>query len=455
MIDGIGVSPRRLEVGKAYRHFLFRITEKYVSLVIGNIEYNSIIVTLIITMYYKRDISKRLLALAGAYPALILTGARQTGKTTLLKELFPDHKYLSLDLPSDAEMAENDPERFFSEIGDEQVIIDEAQYAPKMFRYLKIAIDSNRRKYGRFILTGSQKFNLMKEVSDSLAGRCVWLELEGLSSHEISQQHSNYLELDFIHKLMVRGSQPELWERLDLEPSDYYRTYLATYLERDVRQIVNVSSLRDFERFIRLLATRNGQILNMSAIAKDVGSTTNTIKQWISVLESSNQIHLLEPYFSNTGKRVIKSPKVYFSDVGMLCYLLGLNQDGLKNSAFIGQIWESYVCSEFRKAIKNYLDHATLWFYRDQRQREIDLILSRSNKLEFFEIKWQSGLPSPSELGPMNAVYSDMQANSQGLISLGKKAVLSRIKKPTSLQDLRIENLSFFGHFADEPDSEI
>ena len=395
-------------------------------------------------MYFQREISDRIRRLSSQYPALILTGARQTGKTTLLKELFPNHTYISLDLPSEAERAEHNPEGFFARIGDTNVIIDEAQYAPRMFRYLKVMIDQNRKSYGKFIVTGSQKFNLMKEVSDSLAGRCVWLELEGLSVYELKDELAKSGHEEFVLELMVRGSQPELWERPELEPSEYYRTYLATYLERDVRQIVNVTSLRDFERFLRLVAVRNGQLLNLSDIAKDVGSSANTIKQWISILEASNQIFLLEPYFSNAGKRTIKSPKVYFSEVGMLSYLLGLHRKNIAASTFVGNIWESLLCSEFRKQIKNRHPQASLWFYRDQAAREIDFLLEKDSCLDFFEAKWSSRQSTANEQKSLHGVYADMSKKGTLMVNLGKKYILSRSQTPSASQDVVSTNLNYF-----------
>ena len=397
-----------------------------------------------LSMYFQRDISERIRKLGSQYPAVILTGARQTGKTTLLKEIYPDHKYISLDLPSDAELAENDPEQFFKLVGDDNVIIDEAQYAPKMFRYLKILIDKNRKSYGKFILTGSQKFNLMKEVSDSLAGRCVWLELEGLSLSELSSMESVKNGPSFLLQFMVRGSQPELWERPELDPSEYYRTYLATYLERDVRQIVNISSLRDFERFLRIMAVRNGQLLNFSDVAKDVGTSPNTVKQWTSILEASNQIYLLEPYFSNTGKRVIKSPKVYFNEVGMLSFLLGFHKGNIEQSPFIGNLWETLVCSEFRKAMKNKKPQSSLWFYRDQQAREVDFLFEHSNSLDFFEIKWSTAVPNDKDLKSLHGVYKDMEKKGRLMVNLGKKFLLSRVEKPYLKGDVEVLNLDYF-----------
>ena len=213
-----------------------------------------------------RSIASRIIGLATSFPAVVFTGARQVGKTTLLTSLFPNHRKVSLDLPSEAEKAEREPERFLAD-NPPPVLIDEVQYAPGLFRHLKVAIDSRRSDPGQFILTGSQKFTLMREVSDSLAGRVGIAELEGLSSEEISGAG---IPLDPI-TLIARGGFPELWTNSNMAVTEFYRSYLSTYLERDVRQLINVSSLRDFERFLRALAARNAQSLNKSELGRDVG----------------------------------------------------------------------------------------------------------------------------------------------------------------------------------------
>jgi predicted AAA+ superfamily ATPase len=376
-------------------------------------------------MQYYREISQKLLSLARQSPCLVLTGARQTGKTTLLKTLFPDYNYITLDLPSLAEQAERDPESFLKE-NPIKTIIDEAQYAPGLFRHLKHTIDQNRELKAQYILTGSQKFNLMKEVSDSLAGRIIWLELEGLSLYEISQQLKQEVNLELILKYIFQGGLPELWKEPNLSISDYQRSYLATYLERDVRQILNVSSLRDFERFIRLCAIRNGNLLNKSEIAKDVGITVNTVNQWLGILEASNQITLLEPYFSNTGKRVIKSPKIYFNDNGLLAYLLGITPENLTKSPFLGNFWESLVYSELRKKIKNKLSASNLWFYQDNRQREIDFLLEDNSLLNLIEVKWTE-TPDDNDTQNLTTIFHEMSANSRNfLYQMGKQVVICR-----------------------------
>jgi len=396
------------------------------------------------TIRFNRDLSSHLRNLADQFPAIIVTGARQTGKTTILKDVFPDHNYLSLDLPSLAEQAENDPEAFLQS-NPPPLLIDEAQYAPKLFRHLKIEIDKNRQAYGQYILTGSQKFNLMKEVSDSLAGRCVWLELEGLSLNEIKQIKDDVNTIEQIYQYLVRGSLPELWARPALSVPDYYRSYLATYLERDVRQILNIGSLRDFERFIRVCAIRNGQLLNKTDVAKDVGIAVNTVTQWLSILEASNQIALLEPYFGNAGKRVVKTPKIYFCEIGMLCYLLGINEKNIQQSPFIGNIWEAFIYAEFRKLIKNTRLEAQIWFYRDNRAREVDFIVEHDNHLDFFEVKWTEN-PDKSATKVLNNVYGDMQQkNKNVLMQMGKKFVFSRTKNEIPLSnEVKAINLNYF-----------
>ncbi|MEI6877357.1 MAG: ATP-binding protein, partial [Spirochaetota bacterium] len=274
-------------------------------------------------MILSRLLADRLTSSAERFPALVLTGARQAGKTTLLEACFPRHRYVSLDLPSLAEQAERDPIAFLH-ANPPPLLIDEVQYAPGVFRHIKRAIDENRDAMGRFILTGSQSFALMAGVSESLAGRVVLFELENLSLGELVGAGLPGLtkgEIDWA-ALLVRSQFPELWKRPELPTADFLASYLATYLERDVRQILKVTSLRDFERFMRILAARSAQLLNKAEIAKDTGVSPKAINDWISVLEASGQIVLLEPWFRSFNKRMVKSPKVYFRDSGLLCRLL-------------------------------------------------------------------------------------------------------------------------------------
>ncbi|MBN1113926.1 MAG: ATP-binding protein [Oligoflexia bacterium] len=346
-------------------------------------------------MQYYRDFSEKIKLLSESFPAIVLTGARQTGKTTILKETFKTYNYVSLDSYADAELAENDPQRFLAS-NPPPLIIDEIQYAPKLFRHLKKFIDADREKKGQYLLTGSQKFTLMKNVSDSLAGRCVWLELETLSCREISQMQGQFSDYGKQLLYLSRGGFPELWKDTGIPYRDFYRTYLATYIERDVRQIINITKLRDFERFIRLCATRNAQLINKTDIAKEVGVTLQTINEWLSALEASNQIFLLEPYYQSLEKRIIKTPKLYFADTGLLCYLLDIDEKSLSASAYIGGIWEAFIYSELRKIIAVNSLNRHLYFYRDKEGREIDFMVTGDNKVLLLECKWTQS-PNPGD----------------------------------------------------------
>lgn len=358
-------------------------------------------------MYFPRSLGTKIIELSHFFPALVVTGARQSGKSTLLKKIFPNHNYVTLDLPSIAEQAENNSGEFL-ERHSAPLIIDEIQYAPGLFRRLKIEIDENRHNMGSYVLTGSQHFTLMKGVSDSLAGRCAVLELENLSYREISdvcQMTSDRISL--LH-MMSRGMFPELWRVPEMPHSEFYGGYLATYLERDVRQILNVTSLRDFERFIRILATRSGGMLNKSDIAKDTGVSSKAIGDWLSVLQASGQIILLEPWFTNIGKRAVRSPKVYFRDSGLLCFLLNLTSNSLAASPMLGAVWETFVFSELRKRAALSKKRLNFWHYRDQRVREIDFIIEEGGKLTFAECKWREN-PSSDDGRFINAVSRDLQ----------------------------------------------
>jgi predicted AAA+ superfamily ATPase len=332
--------------------------------------------------YFSRVTSNYCKHLAATFPAVVVTGARQSGKTTLLRNTFPNHTYVTLDLPSVAEMADRDGTAFLRNYpGD--LLIDEVQYAPGLFRYLKAEIDADRTRMGRFLLTGSQKFTLMQAVSDSLAGRAAVLSLETLSLRELPADHGKN-EI----AMLARGMFPELWRAPDLDTHAFYSSYVSTYIERDVRQVVNIGSLRDFERFLRACAVRSGQILNVSNLARDVGVTPKTAQSWLSALEATNQVYLLEPYFENVGKRMVKSPKLYLNDTGMLCFLLGLTESNLVNTPLIGMIWETFVCAELRKRHSHSDKPLSLWFYRDGQGREVDFLEMGEGKLNLYEAKW-------------------------------------------------------------------
>ena len=342
-------------------------------------------------MWIERDIEPRLLRSARTRPVVVLTGARQTGKTSTLLRLFPSHGFVSLDLPSEAEQAEKEPREFLRR-HPAPVIIDEVQYAPGLFRHLKVAVDASRARYGQFLLTGSQKFTLMKSVSDSLAGRGDIAELAALSWAEIQAA----LPETMLEHTIVRGGFPELHANPDIDHVAFYNSYLATYLERDVRSLANVGSLRDFERFLRACALRSANLLNKADLARDVGIAPSTANHWLSILEASGQVVLLEPWFSTRTKSIVKSPKLYLADTGLLCALLDIrSEDALRRSPAAGAVWETFVFAQLRARERRAGSLRSLFYWRD-RTREVDFVVDVGGQLELLEAKWTE-LPSPSD----------------------------------------------------------
>jgi uncharacterized protein len=334
-------------------------------------------------MWITRNVEARLKRSAKTRPVIVLTGARQTGKTSTFLHLFPEYGFVSLDLPTEAEQAEKEPERFLQR-HKPPVIIDEVQYAPGLFRHLKAVMDAHRTRYGQFLLTGSQKFTLMKNVSESLAGRADIVELETLSFAEIRET----LPETGLAAAIVRGGFPELYANPDIDAVAFYNSYLATYLERDVRTLANVGSLRDFERFLRACALRSANLLNKADLARDVGIAPSTANQWLSILEASGQVVLLEPWFSNRTKSIVKSPKFYLADTGLLCALLNIRTpEALLQSPAAGAVWETFVFAQLRDRERRAGRTGSLFFWRD-RTREVDFVVDAGGQLELFETKW-------------------------------------------------------------------
>jgi uncharacterized protein len=334
-------------------------------------------------MWITRDVQGRLTRSAKTRPVIVLTGARQTGKTSTFLHLFPDYGFVSLDLPTEAEQAEKEPERFLKR-HPPPVIIDEVQYAPGLFRHLKVAVDVHRKRNGQFLLTGSQKFTLMNNVSESLAGRADIVELETLSFAEIRAA----LPKAELESAIVRGGFPELYANTDIDSTAFYNSYLATYLERDVRALANVGSLRDFERFLRACALRSANLLNKADLARDVGIAPSTANQWLSVLQTSGQVVLLEPWFSNRTKSIVKSPKLYLADTGLLCALLNIrSEEALRQSPTAGAVWETFVFAQLRHRERRVGRTGSLFFWRD-RTREVDFVVDIGGHFELLEAKW-------------------------------------------------------------------
>lgn len=345
-------------------------------------------------MYYRRALANRVQKLVKHFKVLVLTGARQTGKTTLLQELFPKYHHVTLDLPQDAALAEQAPTEFLAR-HPPPLVVDEVQYAPALFRHLKAVVDASKDK-GQVILTGSQRFVLMQKVSESLAGRAAVLQLLPFSVEELGDDVTGLLDEQRLAGVLTRGFYPALWDDPELPATDFHRSYVATWLERDLRQLLNVGSLRDFDRFLRACAARSAQLLNKSELARDVGIAVSTAGEWLSALEASGLIVLLEPWFDNHTKRLVKTPKLYFTDVGLLCFLLGLDARAVEKWAGLGALWETFVFGELLKWQQTRRPEASLWFYRDKDGVEVDFVINASGELTLLDAKLGE-LPEPRD----------------------------------------------------------
>jgi len=351
-------------------------------------------------MYLERTLSNIIKEAAATFPVVLLTGARQVGKTTLFEQCKePERTSVTLDDPQVKWLAKNDPPLFL-QIYPPPLLIDEVQYAPELFPYIKMTVDRIRKK-NLFWLTGSQPFNLMQEVSESLAGRVAILELYGLSQSEkcgqydrpflaetITAENRPALNIYSLYETILRGSFPELCTNHSLNRALFYSSYLKTYIERDIRQLIQIGDEHRFLTFVKAAAARTGQLLNYNDMAKDVDVSVNTIKKWISVLETSGLIFLLPPYYNNIAKRALKSPKLYFTDTGLCAYLCGWETaETLANGAMNGAIFETYVITEILKSYRHNGLFVNLFFYRDRDNKEIDLLIERNGLLYPIEIK--------------------------------------------------------------------
>lgn len=346
----------------------------------------------------RRILQPTLEELARQYPVVTLTGPRQSGKTTLVREAFPDHEYASLEEPDIREYALADPRGFLDQFAG-RVILDEAQRAPDLFSYIQTRVDLEDVP-GRYVLSGSQNFLLLRSISQSLAGRSAILHLLPLSLSELEARQPFPLDklgyelpagrqersADLVETLW-RGFYPRIHDK-GLDPATWYSGYYQTYVERDVREIVNVGDLESFARFVRLCAGRNGQVLNLTSLGNDCGITHTTASRWLSILEASFLIRLLRPYHTNFGKRLIKSPKLYFLDTGLLCYLLRIQSpEDLRLHSSRGAIFESYVISELLKNFLHQSREPDLYFWRDSSGHEIDAVIDRGRDRLAVEIK--------------------------------------------------------------------
>jgi predicted AAA+ superfamily ATPase len=331
---------------------------------------------------FDRFLAQTLQRLAQGFPIVAVTGPRQSGKTTLVRQIFSGKPYVSLEDPAERSFAEEDPRGFLARFSG-GAIFDEAQRWPDLFSFLQGMVDADRSP-GRFILTGSQQFGLLSGVTQSLAGRVGMTRLLPLMLGELPAGYVDQLGLDGV---MLRGLYPVLHAQM-VASDDWFASYVATYVERDVRQVLNVQDLSTFQRFLRLCAARTGQLLNLSALAGEAGISHSTARVWLSVLEASDIVYLLPPYHRNFGKRLVKSPKLYLVDVGLSCWLLGIRSaDVLSLHPLRGPLFETWVVSEFLKARLNAGQPPDLYFWRDNNGVEADLVFEVKGRLQPVEIK--------------------------------------------------------------------
>jgi len=315
--------------------------------------------------YIPRKLAGVILEARRHFPALVVTGPRRAGKTTLLRELFPRAQYVLLEDPDTQARVRNDPRAFLEDLHP-PVILDEIQNAPELLNYVRTLIDERPRRMGQWLFTGSQEAPLMQGITESMAGRAAILQLLPLSVSETSRV--NLLHGGF-PEVMARPNARELW----------FASYLQTYLERDVRAITNVRDLVTFRRFLALLASRHGQVLNKTDLAAPLGVSVPTIGGWLQILEATGEIVIVPPYYENLGKRLIKSPKVYWGDSGLACYLLGIRTMGeLERSPFLGPLFEGFLAAEILKSQTNQGIRKELYYFRDQQGLEVDFLVPRT-----------------------------------------------------------------------------
>ena len=332
---------------------------------------------------YKREAEKTIRELSRAYPVVAVTGPRQSGKTTLTRSVFRKKHYVSLEDLDQQSFAREDPKGFLTQ-SKSGLLIDEIQNVPELFHYMQGIVDKSR-KAGHFIITGSQQFDLLSGITQSLAGRVALIELLPFSLFEIQRTRKSLL----LNNILYKGLYPPVYDK-SFKPHLWYEDYVKTYIERDVRKLLSVQDLSLFQKFLSLCATQTGQLMNYSHLSNATGVDTRTVKSWIAVLEASYIIFLLKPYYKNVSRRLVKNPKLYFYDTGLLCYLLRLREEDLLLSPYRGPIFESLIISECVKYNKNHREGLDFYFWRDNKGVEVDLLFQKRQKVCPVEIKIRS-----------------------------------------------------------------
>lgn len=375
----------------------------------------------------KRLIESEFIQLLAEYPIVTILGPRQAGKTTLARQVLPEYAYVNLEHPETRDFARDDPKAFLAQYPG-NVIFDEIQRLPELLSYLQVAVD-NQHENGRYVLTGSHQLALREAIAQSLAGRTAILHLLPFS---IAELRENNLGFEKAEDYIYQGFLPRIYDQQQ-RPTQAYANYYQTYVERDVRQLINLKDVAQFQKFMKLLAGRVGQLMDYSSLAGDVGVSATTIKHWLSILEASFIVYKLVPYFENFGKRVIKTPKYYFVDTGLLCFLLGIeNPRQVARDPLVGQLFENLVVMDFVKNLYNKGKLDNLYFFRDSNGLEADLLFPQGRQLIPIEIKSSStykpellrGLKRIMELSPQmtnaHLIYAgDSKQFSNGITALG------------------------------------
>lgn len=389
--------------------------------------------------YYPRTLEKTLAHYLKLFPAVAVCGPRQSGKSTMLKKQYGHkYRYITFDDPIVRERFNIDPKGFLHEYNN-RVIFDEVQKVPGIFEYLKMLIDENRSQYGNFILTGSSQFSMVTHITESLAGRIGVLTLLPFQFSEIPQSLQKHQ--------IIYGSYPENVVRKYQGVHEWYAAYITNYIERDVRSLFNIGNLKDFQRLLSLLASQTAQELNMNRLANDIGVTVKTIKSWISVLEASYILFTISPYYNNMGKRIVKRPKIYFYDTGLVCYLTGMHTvDILHKWPLAGPMFENYIIAELKKLLVHYNKRMNLYYLRDNAGNEIDVIIEDplNRKLILTEIKL-TATPKPLMAQRLQKLVALVKNHIQAYTVHGM--ILYQGKEDFYVHDVRFAN---YKHFLDE-----